>query len=314
MRRCVFLVVCLFALALPVFLPPAAWADERITNYDVAGTVGKDASLTVRERITVTAEGKAIKRGIFRVFPLRERTDSGKLRDLNFELLSVQRDGASETFLTKEEDNNIYIYIGSADERLAPGNYTYELTYRVANSLRFFPDHDELYWNVTGNDWDFPIDSASFELVLPEGGAPAGTKVFTGGRGARGGDARLEGKNVFRTTRPFTVGEGLTIVFGWQKGLVDHPAPGLAGFLAANTWLVYALLILSALGYYLTAWFLFGGDPKPGTVIPLFSPPEGMSPGEICCLRDMNFSVKAFQVDLLWIATSGFLRIEFEGD
>ncbi|WP_346915551.1 DUF2207 domain-containing protein [uncultured Roseibium sp.] len=26
--------------------------------------------------------------------------------------------------------------------------------------MRFFDDHDEVYWNATGNEWIFPIDKA----------------------------------------------------------------------------------------------------------------------------------------------------------
>ena len=28
-------------------------------------------------------------------------------------------------------------------------------------------DHDELYWNVTGNAWKFPIDVATATVLLP---------------------------------------------------------------------------------------------------------------------------------------------------
>ena len=35
---------------------------------------------------------------------------------------------------------------------------TVEITYSVKNAIRWFDDHDELYWNVTGNDWPVPID------------------------------------------------------------------------------------------------------------------------------------------------------------
>ena len=45
---------------------------------------------------------------------------------------------------------------GSANVMLAPGEHIYELDYRTDRQLGFFADHDELYWNVTGNGWDFP--------------------------------------------------------------------------------------------------------------------------------------------------------------
>jgi len=44
---------------------------------------------------------------------------------------------------------------------------TVEITYNVRNGIRYFEDHDEFYWNVTGNDWPVPIDHASALVNLP---------------------------------------------------------------------------------------------------------------------------------------------------
>ena len=47
-------------------------------------------------------------------------------------------------------------------------NRTVEIDYTVRNGTRFFEDHDEFYWNVTGNDWPVPIDHASAQVSFPE--------------------------------------------------------------------------------------------------------------------------------------------------
>ena len=59
------------------------------------------------------------------------------------------------------------VYLGSANVMLPHGEHTYELVYRTDRQMGFFADHDELYWNVTGNGWDFPIDRATARVVLP---------------------------------------------------------------------------------------------------------------------------------------------------
>ena len=46
---------------------------------------------------------------------------------------------------------------------------TVEISYVLRNAVRFFDDHDEFYWNVTGNDWPVPIDHASAFVALPPG-------------------------------------------------------------------------------------------------------------------------------------------------
>ena len=86
------------------------------------------------------------------------------------------------------------IFAGGADTET-----TVRIAYRAANAVRFFKDHDEFYWNVTGNDWKVPIDEASASVALP--GAAAGqfkAQAFTGAFGARGRDAAssIDGSNI----------------------------------------------------------------------------------------------------------------------
>ena len=42
--------------------------------------------------------------------------------------------------------------------------------------------------------------------------------------------------------------------------------------------LLGALIVLGAIAYHLAAWVVAGKDPAPGTIVPLFHPPEGFSP------------------------------------
>src|SRR5690606_19069399 len=114
--------------------------------------------------------------------------------------------------------------------------------YRTDRQLGFFRDHDELYWNVTGNGWGFPIDEATAEVFLP-GDVPAGdiaAEAYTGPQGAQGRDwtaATDVGTAVFRTTRALGPHEGLTIVASWPKGLVDPPGTRQRGaYLLRDAW------------------------------------------------------------------------------
>ena len=59
----------LFGLCLVLCFAVEAEAEELIENFISDVTVNIDASLTVRETITVTSEGYDIKRGILRDFP-----------------------------------------------------------------------------------------------------------------------------------------------------------------------------------------------------------------------------------------------------
>ena len=113
------------------------------------------------------------------------------------------------------------------------------LRYRAKNGLRFFEDHDELYWNVTGDEWDVPIGAASARIELPAGATGVRAIAFNGAYGSTAQDAEviIEGTAV-RVTMPQPLGfhEGLTAVVGWDKGLVAEPTTTdrALGFLASN--------------------------------------------------------------------------------
>ncbi len=147
----------------------SALAEERITSFVSDVTVNADASLTVRETITVQAEGYEIKRGILRDFPTVYRDRMGQRVVVGFEVLDVERDGRDEPFAIESISNGKRIRIGDKDVLLDFGQHSYQITYRTTRQLGFFEDFDELYWNVTGNGWTFAIDQARVIIRLPQG-------------------------------------------------------------------------------------------------------------------------------------------------
>ena len=119
--------------------------------------------------------------------------------------------------------------------------------------LGFFDDHDELYWNVTGTEWDVPIHAASAMVELPAGATGLRATAFTGAYGSVAQDAQIEEIEhgfYFETTQGLRFREGLTVVVGWDPGVVSRP--GLlkkAGFFMRSNWLLF-LPILSFLIMY----------------------------------------------------------------
>ncbi len=276
----------IFLISLGVLTNPSTGhAEERIENFHVVIGVKPDASLIVTESIRVYAEGNQIKRGIFRDFPTLYHGSSGLKRHVGFDVTSVRRDGAYEPYTTKNLSNGTRIYIGSKNEFLPQGFYTYEITYRTTRQLRSFEDFDELYWNVTGNDWAFPIDNASVRVNFPNGAGVEQYNVYTGATGEQGRQFvvdRSEG-SVFeaRATERLPRGHGLTIAVGFTKGIVTFPddETGVLSVLAGNLdavvlWIGIVVLVL----YCAATWHWFGRDPDEGAIVPLFEPPEGISP------------------------------------
>jgi uncharacterized membrane protein YgcG len=301
-------------LVLVVLAAPAWGQEERLLRFDVTATVQADATVTVKERILVAANGLKIKRGIIRVFPTDYNDSTGQSVRTDFDLLTATINGRPVEASVDRVGKNLEIRLGSPDVLLEPGQYQYELTYKTVGWLAFLDDHDELYWNVTGNDWDFPIDQAAYRVVLPQDASVTASAAYTGRVGDRGQDFARDADGTFRTTRPLAPGEGLTVAVGWPKGLVTPPPPGFLERL--ETILVkYRLGVMAAFAglfllYYYLAWKIKGRDPDPGLVIPLFTPPDGMEPGFARYFLDMGYSPEVLAADILQLAIKGALYFE----
>lgn len=276
--------------------PLAAAAQEIITSFHSVIDVAKDGTLTVTETITANVEGNQIRRGIYRDFPLTFADAHGRRSKVDFDLISVERDGEEESYRTEPIDGGIRIYTGEADVFLPRGEHTFQITYETSRQIRFFDDHDELYWNVTGTEWAFPIEEATATVTLPEGVKSQALDVFTGGYGATGKDARAveEGDEIFfATTRRLRPQEGLTIAVKLPKGSIDRPSAS-----QENIWwlrdrlalvIAGAGLLLVAL-YYGRAWVHVGRDPERGVMVPRWDAPDGISPALVNYIDNKGFS------------------------
>ena len=318
MRRLIFLAV-LWGLTFTA--AASQFGGETIREFDALIEVRPDGALEVTETILVNAEGREIKRGIFRDFPTLYRAWHGRAL-APFEVLSVKRDGADEPWRTEERQNGVRLYIGRADRNLPHGLHRYEIRYRTDWQLGFFADRDELYWNVTGNGWSFIIERATAAVVLPQAlpETSLALEAYTGHAGEKGRDWRArvdaEGRARFMTTAPLMPNQGLTIVVGWPKGLVAEPnrEQRLARWARDNPeWRAglpgLALLLL----YYLVVWHRYGRDPAGATVIPRFSPPQDVSAADARFLERRGYDERTFAAAVVALAVKGHLRIR-EGD
>ncbi|NVK34752.1 MAG: DUF2207 domain-containing protein [Rhodobacteraceae bacterium] len=282
----------------------SAYADERILSYDSQIEVAEDGLLTVTETIKVRAEGREIRRGIYRDFPLLAENKDGRRYRVSFDLLSVRRDGLPEPFSEDDNGNGVRVYIGSSDIFLQSGIYTYEIRYETDRQIRFFDTHDEIYWNVTGNDWAFPIDAVSATVKLPKEARPTEWIAYTGAYGETGQAYRAEvsGSDVeFKTTETLRRSEGLTIVVSLAKGVITSPsAEQQFGFFLRDyiVELIGVCASICALLYYLIVWWMVGKDPKRGVIFPRFEVPEKISPALAHYIFHREFS------DAGWLAMS----------
>ncbi|MBT7645873.1 MAG: DUF2207 domain-containing protein, partial [Rhodospirillaceae bacterium] len=309
-------------MAVLVLAVASAQAQERITLFDSHVVVESNSDLLVTETIEVIAEGDQIKRGIFRDFPVGYGSDDGFDYEVIFDVQQVLRDGTEEPWFTQRDGNSVQLFIGDPRIVLPDGPYRYTIVYRTDLQVTYFNDADELVWNVTGHDWQFPIDVARVEIVLPEGAIPETADAYAGSRYTTNGAAEIaltDRGMVATTTLPLELRQGLTAAVSWPKGFVAQPGRLelwlrlLAGGWEKKTGFIWAQVGLAIpLIYFLAVWLLVGRNPKRGTIIARFEPPEGMSPSEAGYLWRGGFhnhhqEQQTLVVTLISMATRGVI-------
>jgi uncharacterized membrane protein YgcG len=287
-----------------------------IADFHAALTVERNADLLVEESITIDFSEE--RHGIYRTIPVRYTDPMGYGYSLRLRVLDVtDGEGRDHKFQVQDQGRYVNIRIGDPD-RTVTGRVRYVLRYRVREALGHFAKHDEIYWNVTGNEWEAPILRASASVRLPAA-LPADSLVietFVGRFGSREKSASVTvtepGIVSIASNRPLEQLEGLTIAVAWPVGHVEFPgAPArLARFFADNWVLLAPLVVLAAL------WRRYrrvGVDPRaPASVMVRYEPPPGVTPGEIGTLVDERVDLRDIAATLVDLAVRGYLTIRVE--
>ena len=288
---------------------PASAGTVSIRDFHAELDVLPDSSLDVTETIQVDFTGA--RNGIYRTIPVEYEGPGGFNYSLFLtDITATDSDGASLRIEKQRHAGNLQLkfHVPAAEDT----SRNISLHYRVRDGLRFFEDHDELYWNVTGTGWDVPTDSASAHVILPGGVTGLRAANYTGFLGSRSQDARVDilGSNIdIRSQRPLALHEGLTIVAGWDKGFVHEPAGSekVAQFLQSN-WPLFVPAGVFVLMFWL--WYTRGREPRVGAIAVQYEPPAGLSPGEAGALVDDKAGIRDITATLVDLAVRGFIVIE----
>jgi len=306
--------VRLFALCLTAFLValPAFAAARRIViqHFDDEVLVSEDGAIDVTETIEARFIGENW-HGLYRSIPVEYTNEQGANYTLFIDHISAtDSDGNALKYEQSSEGrySKFKIYVPNADD----STHTIVFHYRVLDALRFFEDHDELYWNVTGNDWEVPIEFASAHIALPAGVTGLHAIAYTGAMNSRAQDAVVEVKENgvdIHTTRPLSFHEGLTAVVGFDKGFV-HPASGatkFARFLRGN---VPLLIPIGAFFVMFWLWWTRGRGPERQAIAVQYEPPDKLTPGECGTLVDNEAAMRDITATLVDLAVKGYMTIE----
>lgn len=261
------------AVVLSLFLAGSAQAQRAewvIESFDSLIEVQEDASLIVTE--TIEADFSVYKHGIYRTIPTTYEGSGGERVTIDIDLLSVLQDGQPAMIDESSWGGDWSVRIGDPN-RTITGAHTYEITYEVERAMLYFDDYDEVYWNVTGFDWDASILSTTAVVVLPDGAQATQWACYVGSYGSTSQDcgAFQEGSEV-----AFAADDFLTIAVGFPKGVVDEPTvlTRLTWFFFAN-WPIALPWIFFL--FVLRIWWKNGRDARSKkTIIAQYEPPEGI--------------------------------------
>jgi len=324
---------------LPLIISPTqTFAQENwvINSFDSEIRILENGKVSVVETIDVDF-GSLQKHGIFRDLPFVYTTSGGGKRYTEVGVEQVTVGNSSVPYETNKSGDFIELKIGDPD-RTVSGTQSYRIQYTVAGVLNSFEGYDELYWNVTGNGWPVPIQKASATVVLPDD-AIVQITCFAGVVGSKENctsDQTSKKEASFSSSR-LGVGEGLTIVVGYEKGLVPiitvAPPKSIFDslFTPANL-AVFALVTFLGVGSVFWLWFSRGRDywlrkrfiDDPAakhevrpvgaheTIVVEYSPPEKLRPAQIGTLMDERADTLDVTATIVDLAQRGFLQIAEE--
>ncbi|OGY41857.1 MAG: hypothetical protein A2Y82_05370 [Candidatus Buchananbacteria bacterium RBG_13_36_9] len=287
---------------------------EQIDSYDVDIKINPDASINVSEQIQYDF-GDLERHGIFRYLPIKYKARGGNFKLRISDISITDETGSTYNYVVTYPGDRIQFKIGDADI-LITGKHTYVINYTIKRAINYFADHDELYWNVTGDEWPVPILKSSASIILPQE-FPTSKLQATCYRGTYGSTAlctsqALDTMGVAFSQDLLNSNEGLTVVFGWPKGIVNQPTV-VETFLETlkDNWIMFVPLLV--LIWLFLHWYTRGRDPEGRkTIIAEFDAPDKLTPFEIGMLMDEKADNKDISAELIYLATLGYLKISKE--
>jgi uncharacterized membrane protein YgcG len=309
-----------FLLLLLILLHSPGYAqDFTIDKFHAGIVVNEDSSLIVREAIDVRFH--TTRHGIFREIPHKYSDERGGTIKTPLKVLSVTDDsGRGWKYKTTKKGNVVNIRIGAPDKYVS-GIQKYVITYKVENAILFFDDHDELYWNVTGNYWWATIKQASsnVRLALENPSRSLWAACYTGAHGVKeaacGYETSANAADFF-SRRELGPREGFTIAFGWDKGLVAPPSSRNKFLWMADireNWVF--IMPFFSLFIMVNLWRKRGRDPRVREAVAVrYEPPKynnvPLTPGEVGVIIDERLDSRDITSTIVGLAEKGYIRIE----
>ena len=331
----IFVIFNLFFLlffAIPIFSKYIyAQGDYVIESFKSELAINQDTSLSVKETVEVNYPYE--KHGIYRIIPVRY-SYKGKTINSRLSVYSVTDEkGIPYKYEKSGLGQSIQLKIGNPEKTIS-GKHTYVISYKVKNVLQEYDGNYELYWNVTGHEWDTDILFANAEINSPFAKITK-TECFASEFGSIEKECQIWAENDKAYAVSYqSVGynNDFTVVLRLDSHnslVFPTQSEKLISAIIDNWGYPFSGLPFLLTGYF---WFKKGRDkkfageniyyePKKGNIIdkPIFyrehlptvySPIQGYSPSQIGTIIDEKVDIHDIVAEIIEFARLKFIRIE----
>lgn len=287
------------------------YGSEKIQYFETTLRLRKDCSLEINERIVVDF-GHISRSGIYRMIPTRYNS-YGNTFTMDVDVQSVtDQFGDSYPYDESSQGKDLIIRIGDRD-RMVRGVHTYRIQYTVRRAVNFFSKKPQLYWNLTGNEWPFPVERVRASFYPPPGTTTEGiTAACRKGSGTTSEQVAISilPNGIIITAENLEPAEGLVLDAYLPPGLVAPPSPVNQIVWWFKSWILAFVIPVVTFALLLWQWYLTGGRVEQSkTIVPQRSPPKDLTPSEVGTLVHGHFDLKDVVSMLFDLACRGHFKI-----
>lgn len=330
MKYWIILVLCILFITIPSNLFAQSYSYD-IENFQSRIELEKNTRLTITETIFVNFLSP--KHGIYRIIP-SQYTHKGKTINSHLTVISIRNEKGSDiNYETSRFKQSIKIKIGDPGKTVS-GPQTYIVRYKVDGLINLYDGEPEIYWNVTGSEWDTTINKSRAQVISNFADITS-VDCFSGdvGSGSKNCTAKFEKtKSEFEIDNRISPGQDFTIVVGLNKenNLIYPGASEKITRYVLDNW-GYIISILPFL-LILFFWYQRGRDTRfvsdnvyfrpddrkerrtsvfERKLLPLvYHPIDGLTPAEIGTIMDEKVDIQDIVAEIVELARLGFIKIE----
>ena len=294
---------------------------EQINQYDVQISINKDASLDVIEKI-IYDFGNEERHGIIRNIPYiitNSENKKFKLEYTNFNVLDQNKNKLPIKMGNKNLEH--ILKIGDPNKTIT-GIQTYIIQYSINGGIQYFSDHDEIFFNSVGTDWNIPIFNASTVIRFSENDIDQPflmSKCYTGEYSSTNSTCTTNIINktiISKTEDVLSPKNGYSVVASFKKNIVDtnEPKPYVNNW--KYFWIGYFLFNIIGTLILGIIWWFNGKDPIiQRTIVREYEPPvddKGIvySPIEVGVILDEVLHPRDISAEIINLAVKKLITIK----